>query len=265
MAALALPASLAGGSAPEARSSGERAIELRPDLVTLPIQDLRVRKKGGERVLRLSNEIGNRGAGPLEIAAGPASGECGEGRYEARQVVYADTNASGTFERGIDEPGPPRAIGCIDYHGAPGHRHWHVVDLVGYRLVNEGDGRGVARRKVGFCISDRSGFLPSPAPGAPSRPYYGTGCGGPGVPPEQMGLSVGWADLYAYRIAGQGLRVTGLDRGRYCLISRADPGDVIAETRPANNARQVPIALRPRKGKARRLKGRCQLPPTSAE
>jgi len=48
---------------------------------------------------------------------------------------------------------------------------------------------------------------------------------------------------------GQDLNVTGLGRGRYCLVSRADPDNLLRESNNSNNARKTRIALHPAKRK----------------
>ena len=261
--ASAVATALLVGASPEARAGG--APTLAPDLVTLAIGqgDLLVERRGRKTLLRLSNEVGNNGAGPLEVFPSATSMDCdGDGDPEndrdAAQRLFADTDLSGGFERGVDGVAFERGFGCMRYH--PVHDHWHVLDFASYELQRESTGKLAATtRKIGFCLVDgRHAFG---APGAPFEPLYPTG------PPGSVGcdaaatqgLSVGWADVYVFALPGQQLNVTGLRRGRFCLVSRVDPADQLLELDQANNVRRVRIALRPRKLHVRRLGGRCRV------
>ncbi|MGH2951097.1 MAG: lysyl oxidase family protein [Solirubrobacterales bacterium] len=262
LACAAAFALLVAGS-PDARAGG--AAVLRPDLVTLGIgqEDLLVERGAGRTLLRLSNEVANTGAGPLEVFPSPASPNCdGDGDpandRDASQRVFADSDGSALFEPGIDAVAEERRFGCMRYH--PAHDHWHVLDFASYELRREAnDKRAAVSRKVGFCLVDsRHAFA---LPGAPAEPVY------PHGPPGSVGcdaaatqgLSTGWADIYVFALPGQQINVSGLRRGRFCLVSRVDPADQLAETNEDNNVRRVRVALRPRKLLVRRLDGKCRI------
>ena len=51
--------------------------------------------------------------------------------------------------------------------------------------------------------------------------------------------------------------MTGLGRGRYCLVSSADPDNLLRESNNSNNARKTRIALHPAKRSVKRLSGHC--------
>ncbi len=67
-----------------------------------------------------------------------------------------------------------------------------------------------------------------------------------------MGLSVGWADHYAYLLPYQWIDITGLRPGTYRLRVRADAKKQFKESREANNYTWAKIELRG--GKAKVLK-----------
>ncbi|MGZ8666988.1 MAG: lysyl oxidase family protein [Solirubrobacterales bacterium] len=209
---------------------------LTPDLVTLAIQEENLVIEPGDHggaLLRLTNEIGNRANGPLEVFPGTVSAGCdGDGDpdndRDASQRVFADTNGSGAYETGIDQVDSERRFGCMRYH--PAHDHWHVLDVARYELRREATGKLVlSSRKVGFCLTDtRQAF---PAGVSPAVPTYPLGSGKPTGcdATSTQGISAGWADVYTFALPGQDLDVTGLPRGHYCLTSRADPLDLLDE------------------------------------
>ena len=91
-------------------------------------------------MFRFTNEIGNRGNGPLEIQPSAESLDCdGDGDpandRDATQRVFADSNGTGLFERGTDGVAAERRFGCMRYH--PAHDHWHVLDIATYELRRE--------------------------------------------------------------------------------------------------------------------------------
>jgi hypothetical protein len=52
--------------------------------------------------------------------------------------------------------------------------------------------------------------------------------------------------------------VTGLPRARYCLVSTADPENLLRESDNSNNFHRALIRLRPAKQTVERLPGRCR-------
>ena len=235
---------------------------LPPDLVTLSVgpDDLHLASEHGRRVLELSNEISNRGAGPLEVFPSAASANCdGDGDpandRDASQRVFADSNGSGAFERGTDAVASERLFGCMRYHVA--HDHWHVLDFARYELRSEATGKlAASTRKVGFCLGDNrrafAGPLSPETPGLPLRLDDETPCDSMAT----QGLSVGWADIYLYYVPGQQIEIETVPDGRYCLVSRADPRDLLDELSELNNVRRTRIELAARATRC----GSCQRP-----
>ena len=260
-AALLLAATAAIGGP---RAEAGAGAPLLPDLVTLSIHgdELLVAHERGHVVLRLANEIGNRGDGPLEIFPSVASSDCdGDGGpsndRDASQRVFEDTNASGVFERGVDAVASERRFGCVRYH--PAHEHWHVLRSARYELRREPRGGLVASsRKLGFCHGDNR--LAFPGPGTPAEPLYPFGSLAPRRcdASATQGISVGYADVYALDLPGQQLRIDDLSAGRYCLVSRADPDGLLEEVDERNNVRRTLIRLRPGSLGVRRLPGSCR-------
>ncbi len=239
--------------------------DLPPDLVTLAINqdDLIVAPDGARILLRMTNEIGNHGNGPLEVYPSSESLDCdGDGDpfndRDASQRVFADTDASGGFDRAVDRIAYERLFGCMRYH--PAHNHWHVLDFASYELRREPSARLFARsRKVGFCLTDARAAFPgafTPATATyPINPPGSVGCDSIAT----QGISPGWADAYAFALPGQEIEITGIPRGHYCLTTRADPNGVLDELDEDNNVRRARLFLRPSKLIVRKLEGPCRI------
>jgi hypothetical protein len=257
-AAAALTLVAAFGGVPAAHSAVGDA--LLPDLRTLPPAELYLNSDGTE--LRLSNTVGNRGVGPLEIFPEPtAGGDCdGDGDVdndrEAFQRVYkdsADPGSIGFFDYHFDTRSSVRPVGCMIFH--PVHNHWHFEDFAYYALRDE-SGRVVSRStKVSFCIADGSKVFPR-IPGAFPYVWYPVPSG-TCTATSTEGLSVGWADTYTAATQGQSIDISDVPAGTYCLVSRADRHNVLRETRNNNNAHLTPIALDPSAGTVAVLGGKC--------
>jgi hypothetical protein len=258
--AVALPVAMASAAS---RTGAEVATPLLPDLVTLPVHDdglvLEHGSKGHE-LLRLSNEIGNRGRGPLELYPSAASNNCdGDGNpgndRDVFQRTFLDSNGDGTFERAQDTSSQHALVGCEQYH--PAHHHWHLLDFSRYKLNRLKTGETVARStKIGFCIIDSNHYLKG-LPGSPKESHYPAGssdCTENSID----GLSVGWADVYYYSLPGQQLNVTGAPAGRYCLVSSADPDHLLRESNDANNTRRTLVKMNPARHTVKPLAGPCR-------
>lgn len=261
--ACALALTVGGGAAAAGPAAGE---QLLPDLVTLRPAELHVKRRGEDGIrLRFSNTVANRGAGPLEIFGDvdPAVDCEGDGDpandVSAFQRVFrdsADPGSAGYFDREEDDVFGQRDVGCRVFHAS--HDHWHFQDFAEYRLIRERTGRErSASVKVSFCVLDTGSPVFPDLPGAPESGYYPPGTADCDEDSTQ-GLSIGWADVYSAATPGQFVEIGGLRRGRYCLVSRADPEDILAESNDANNARRVRIYLRPGRGAVRRIPGPCR-------
>jgi Lysyl oxidase len=252
---------VAGAAIVPAAGAGSHP-RLLPDLVTLRVGqgDLILKRSGKKLLLRLSNVIGNRGPGPLEIRPSGAPSDCdGDGNpandRATYQRIFRDSNADHAFDRDQDMESNDRLFGCERFH--PPHHHWHLLDFSRFKLVRERTGRTVVRStKISFCVIDTDHPFAG-LPGSPPRGYYPAGsadCDRDSID----GLSVGWSDIYHYSLPGQKLNVTGLRHGRYCLVSTADPNNLLRESDNSNNAHRARIALHPGKRKVKRLPGRCR-------
>ena len=235
--------------------------DLSPDLITKEPERFSLVTVSGELRLRFDNEVGNAHNGPLEIVSENIDSDCdGNGTIAlgeriADQRIYADSNANGFFERGVDSGFTDVRAGCVAYHDSHGHIHYQ--DFASFALLDS-DGQVVSSNpKVTFCIADVSRFRPSLL-GSPSARFY-TNCLG-----ATQGLSVGWSDEYPYSVSGQHvvLNPNGVyvGNGNYCLVSIADPLDKLEEvnttgTAESNNAASIVIRLRRNGKQVRAVKG----------
>ena len=90
--------------------------------------------------------------------------------------------------------------------------------------------------KVSFCVIDTDLYDAVSANG--NNAYY-TQCGRN----VDLGLSVGWADVYGYWLDGQSIDVTSTPNGQYCLVSTADPDNGIEEIDDTNNIASVLVTI----------------------
>lgn len=252
-------------------SSATAAHPLKPDLVTLKLGqgDLVMQKKGkkGKKgvQLRLTNEVGNRGEGPLEVypdqdsEAEPCEGDARleAGRYAFQRIFTDGGDHNGEFNRDIDPAGDPSEAGCMQFH--PPHGHWHVLDFAEYTLLDEQTGKpATSGKKAGFCVFDGSDPFPDLPVEPEDRYYTAADCSSSSSsPPLFEGISVGFSDIYTYNTPGQGIKVSGLDKGKYCLTSEADPTGTLAETIDDNNTAEARIRMNPKKLKVKKLRGDC--------
>jgi hypothetical protein len=252
-------------------ASSALAARLNPDLITRPFENLRLCREDpamlekqdactgqGRKLLRFSNSVGNRGAGPLELRPDfteeGARPDChqdgkvdinGDGIPDDNdiwedQAIYLDGNGNGRYDRSVDTAVFRHLAGCKYYHVA--HHHYHLEGYAAYVLRSEQTGNVVSTSpKVSFCVADSVPFDLS-LPGAPSSArYQGSSCGRTSV----TGTSVGWADRYAWKLYGQSLPVGTLATGFYCLISTADPNGALLEQNTGNNGRQARLFIDP--------------------
>jgi hypothetical protein len=194
---------------------------------------------GGDLRLRLDNEVGNTHTGALALLAAGTDSDCdaggsvGAGERTAFQRLYQDSSSNdGRFERGEDTSYTDIQVGCFEYHAA--HDHIHFASFATYELRRLADNALVSSsEKVTFCIADVWRVLSS-LPGSPSSAYY-TDCNG-----LEQGLSAGWSDEYPYTVAGQHIVLnpggTYVGDGSYCVVSIADPNNLLSEDNNAGNA-----------------------------
>ena len=258
--AIVAPVAALAIASPDPAPAGAPSAQLRPDLFTRAVHELYIDREAPE--LRFSNEIGNRGPGPLEIRPeGPTTDDCNHDGVLTNdawvdQRIYGDDDGNGRFARRLDTSYDAVRAGCMFFHIA--HNHWHFDDVARYELFRESDGRRVAAaNKVSFCLIDTELLQPD-TPGSPASPWYGVRTGSCASQTATEGISVGWADDYSAGLDGQSMSLKGIPTGRYCLISTADPDNQLAELHEHNNIRRNLIVIHRESRQAKRLQAPCK-------
>jgi hypothetical protein len=199
-----------------------------PDLTLFPaaFQDWRLELQGDRKFIRFSTVVVNQGAGPAEVI-GRRDGD----RMFAFQVLYP---APG-HKKKREVP-----IGEFEFHAE--HGHWHLLQVVEYRLL-DGAGTVVSRgKKISFCLQDDLRVVPR-LQGCPKRAFYPDCSQNPEALSLLAGISVGWGDLYVRTLNGQSLEVIGLPPGDYRLEGEADPDQLLQEETRTNNVVSIPLHL----------------------
>ncbi len=247
--------------------SGSPGQALEPDLVVQRPYELYLAKGANETRLRVSNTVANMGAGPLEITGNGLPCDSGDGRFTVQHVYEdsTDPGSPGYFDRGEDLDGADLPAGCSRYH--PQHHHWHFDNFARYRLLSEKTGKVVGgSRKISFCVIDTGQPYPD-LPGSPEESWYPQDEGAKFPTCSETstdGLSIGWEDTYGASLPGQGILITDLRKGSYCLVLETDPADqgtpngVLNESDETNNARDIRVWLRPGKSIVRRVSHDCK-------
>jgi hypothetical protein len=188
-----------------------------------------VAQYGSQRCLRFDNVIRNVGTGPL-ILRFSWSPEAVLNNCQMQQEIIS--SIATVTDR---DAGP-----CV-FH--PQHAHFHYQNMGIYQLFAIGsDGLpGVkpvaSSRKVGFCTIDVEDYsFGRPASEQRPRTYSFPTCNipnayttrsdgpyGPTGPPEYMGISPGWGDIYTWDLPAQYIDVTHIPDGTYEVVSRSNP------------------------------------------
>lgn len=202
----------------------QNVVEMPPNLVPLPASDFSLVADGsGGSTLRFTTVSWNKGAGPLELAAGAV--ETGSGKRQVYQHLYRSDGSSSLHY-----------AGAFQYH--PEHNHMHFDDFAIYSLqpVNAPGGSSRTGVKTTFCLMDTNRV--SSLPGSPSQPFYSL-CGR-----DLQGISVGWADTYGSHLAGQSVDFTGNADGIYQLKIDVDPKKLLVEGNEEDNVSCVLLNIR---------------------
>lgn len=219
-----LPAS--SGAAPAA--ARPRVTVKLPDLVPSAgsLRDYFVDRVGNRAYLRFSGGIANIGDGPLRL----------KGR------VKKPSSTIPAFEVISRRGAPPLKVSIGSFEYDPVRVKWHVFYLAEYRLLDASGNPVANSSKQSVCLVDTLHAFPN-LPGSPASRRFGTCPSGAKRRSIQVGVSVGWADIYAAEFAGQSLDITNVPPGVYTLEMTVNPDPRCQEKTRANNVLSIPVAL----------------------
>lgn len=190
--------------------------------MTMPLSEFGIEHNPatGKKLLRFSNQVINRGEGPLEVIPVTTATSGMNGTTDAYQQIYSQ-DANGNLQ-----VVSKKYVGTFAFH--PPHDHWHFGNFARYELRNVaadgaiGKNIYAAAEKVSFCLGDNIPSNPD-WPKTVSQTY--TNC----MRMEPQGISPGWIDSYPWWLPDQYLDITGLPDGEYWLVSTVDPSNALDE------------------------------------
>lgn len=199
----------------------EGRLELMPDMVLLPPQDVGFEWRDGAPSLVFSTTYYNIGNGPLEFMADPSTrGIAGDTERIVFQRIYKSDD---TFRQKVS--------GLFEWHQE--HLHYHFKDFIDYELtkISETGGEGEdpvkIEAKTTYCARDISRLELSTKV---VRPAEYRVCG-----KERQGVSVGWGDTYFRSYPDQDISLAGLSSGKYKLEFIVNPENLFEEISKDNN------------------------------
>lgn len=189
----------------------------------------------GQFVLAFSAGIKNLGAGTLNAI----------GARDQVPNPLPSPNTMPAYQRVFHPDGScdQIPIGTLTYHDI--HHHWHLDGMMSYELLDAGMQTVKPNTKVAFCLADVAKADPT-LPGYPTAPAFN------GCDPNQrstfvnMGISVGWEDIYDKQLFGQNFDVTDLmnrPQAQYFIRQTVNAGDVVVEQNRANDTTGVWVTL----------------------
>jgi hypothetical protein len=112
---------------------------------------------------------------------------------------------------------------------SPCHRHFHLKDFNGYKLIDCA-GREVAGNKQAFCMIDVDQI-------SGGGPRQFTDCN------TNQGISAGWADVYGSGLDCQWIDITDLPDGDYVLEARTNRNGLLTEDWYGDNFSWVGVRI----------------------
>ncbi|MFN3652068.1 MAG: lysyl oxidase family protein [Armatimonadota bacterium] len=213
---------------PSPASSGKGKRLLLPDLVPAEGTGGRmfVEELGSQKLLRFDAYFANVGDGPLTLT-GRAK------KAKKRLPAWQSVRRLGKK--------PPFKHPIGEFTWQPERVKWSLFPVAEYRLRNEG-GQVAAQTKISFCMVDNVRVAPD-LPGSPTAGVYVTCPATSRRKSIQIGVSVGWADIYKAEHLGQWIDVTDVPPGDYTLEVEIDPEGRLLEKDRSNNRVTLPVTL----------------------
>src|SRR6476620_3439689 len=120
----------------------------------------------------------------------------------------------GTADVNLGDPNVHFANNDGLYEYATCHRHFHFRHYTLYELIDPATGFVWRAAKRGFCMIDVEKYQAYPGPANNTRNYLSCGAPAEGTSPAipgNQGISVGWADIYVWKLGGQYFVLDGGD------------------------------------------------------
>ena len=193
--------------------------------------------EGARRCLRFDTIAVNFGEGPLELRYDLQDGT---GDRRVIQRIYREDGSYSDV-----------ALGSYEFH--PTHAHFHYGRLAVARLwpKNRAGARGDVQplaesAKAGVCFYDSENYWSGRRPSVP-REYRQEDCRNPRIEEEaptlRSGLSVGWMDIYDYKLDGQYIEISNIHTGSYLLEIVLDPDNLVIESNENDNSVFLPVRI----------------------
>lgn len=217
----------------------------RPDLQALPAWNLRTRatkRKNGKPkrdFLMFAATEWNAGPAPL-VVEGFRQG--GQDAMDAYQYFYDG-----------DQPIGKWPAGSLEFDRKDGHNHWHFLQFVRYRLLDQSLESVVRSRKEAFCLVPTDP-VDLRVDGAEFQPWdvgLHSACGRPRSLWIRETLPAGWGDTYLQFVAGQAFNITRVPNGTYLVEVMVNPDGLLIEADATNNVELRKIKLWGKRGNRR--------------
>jgi len=157
------------------------------------------------------------------------------GEHQVVRFTVSTPNI-GTADLALGDPNAHIAANDGLYEFATCHNHFHFRHYALYQLIDPATGFVWKAAKRGFCMIDIDKYLQSSLDTVDNKRHFAS-CGRVGIPGNQ-GISVGWADVYIWKLGGQYFVLDGGDNQ-----PPVPPGDYII--RITVNPPYVPVAGEP--------------------
>ncbi|MFF3343068.1 lysyl oxidase family protein [Streptomyces flavidovirens] len=216
------------GAASATDSPTDQLPALEPLRQELADNDLVREPDTGITWLRFTGAPANLGSGALHIV--------GRRTKEEAALATPGNNVIPAYQRISRSDGSSyeMPVGLMRFHDE--HKHFHMDAISRYRLINSGGQVVRESPKVAFCLVDLE-IADSTLPGFNVNPTYNSCSHNANATTLTMGISVGWADVYAKELEGQSFDVSelmNLPPQQYTLEMTTNPLGILHETNRTN-------------------------------
>ena len=145
-----------------------------------------------------------------------------------RKLLLVDAGIANIGDTDLEIGNPEGRPELFQYSGC--HNHYHIANLVKYRLLDLRGRPVVQAKKQGFCLRDNYPYLA----GTTNVAKYDC---------VQQGITAGWQDVYDKGLECQWMDISGVRPGKYYLEVTVNPRRVFPESDYLNNKVMVLITV----------------------